>query len=63
MAYSGHRVLEPLNLFLTEREDFHKMSKSKVRTLGKTKVAVFLGGLPKIRNLEIIWKRPTLNAQ
>ena len=52
MAYSGHGVLEPLNLFQTEREDFHKMSKSKVRTLGKTKVAVFLEGLPKIRNLE-----------
>ena len=52
MAYSGHGVLEPLNLFQTEREDFHKMSKSKVRTLGKTKVAVFLEGLSKIRNLE-----------
>ena len=52
MAYSGHGVLEPLNLFQTEREDFHKMSKSKVRTLGKTEVAVFLEGLPKIRNLE-----------
>ena len=50
MAYSGHRVLEPLNLFQTEREDFHKMSKSKVRTLGKTKVAVSLE--QEIWNLE-----------